>query len=222
MLPFVRGQNTRARRWRQRFYLRLSNALGIKKIMIKGAPDLSAKLVVCNHISYTDIPVLGAAIPCHFVSKDDVARWPLIGWIAQSLGTVFISRKANHVRSGLDSLHASMKKTSLPIVLFPEGTTNDGCSVLPFKSSYFEIPEPILIQPVSLDYSHVNGLPASREFKKMMSWRGSTTLIQHLKWLTSLRSVFATLTFHPAFLAQEDRKELAYRCAQTVRQGLES
>lgn len=220
--PFIGQRTLWSRRWRQRFYGKLAKGLGIKKIIIKGTPDLSAKLVVCNHVSYTDIPVLGAALPCHFVSKDDVEGWPIIGWIARQFGTVFISRKSYNVRSGLESLHTAMKHTALPIVLFPEGTTSDGCTILPFKSSYFEIPEPILIQPVSIDYSHVNGLPASRQFKKMMSWRGSVTLTQHLKWLTRLRSVFVTVTFHPSFLADQDRKTLAYRCAESVRQGFES
>lgn len=209
------------RRLRQSVCRKIRCSLGIKDFYIKGEYAPQAQLIVANHVSYADIIVLGEAIPCRFVSKEDVRQWPIIGWTAERLGTIFISRKSYEVKLGVGKLQEFLQSGKGPIVLFPEATTSDGCHVLPFRSSYFHLPSQIWIQPVSLKYSHVNGLPALRFFEKMLSWRGQVSLVNHLKWALGLRRIGVTLVFHPPLLAQGSRKELASHCFHYVQKGFE-
>ena len=95
-------------------------------------------LIVANHVSYLDIVALSAAAACAFVSKREVATWPLFGLYAKCGATIFVDRErrtavadvANEMRERLDA--------GVPLTLFPEGTSTGGDDVLPFRSSLFE------------------------------------------------------------------------------------
>lgn len=102
-------------------------------------PELAGGLVVCNHVSWLDIPVLAACAPVRFVAKGEIARWPLFGWMSRSVGTLFIARgRARDVAVVQSELAASIHGGVLPLV-FPEGRATDGLAVRPFHAGLLEI-----------------------------------------------------------------------------------
>jgi 1-acyl-sn-glycerol-3-phosphate acyltransferase len=107
-------------------------------------------------LSWLDIMVIAGATGAAFVSKDDVARWPVIGWLARLNNTVFIARtERKAVRGQADALRSALA-TGQPVALFPEGTTGGGTDVLPFRASLLASLFPplpgIKVQPVAIDY----------------------------------------------------------------------
>jgi len=111
---------------------------------------------VANHVSWIDIPALAGATGTAFVAKAEVARAPLIGWLCRLNRTVFVQREARlDVAAQINALEAALAD-SHAIAVFPEGTTTDGLSLLPFKSAMLKVLEPpppgIMVQPVLLDY----------------------------------------------------------------------
>lgn len=102
----------------------------------QGLPDKPC-LVVSNHISWIDTHVINSFIPVCFVAKSEIASWPVFGWISEKIGTVFIRRdSARHARKVVDQMAQDLSHTSFCI--FPEGSTTEGSSLLPFKASLFE------------------------------------------------------------------------------------
>jgi 1-acyl-sn-glycerol-3-phosphate acyltransferase len=114
---------------------------------------------VANHLSWIDILALAGKTGTAFIARDGVARWPLIGWLAKQNNTVFIAR---HSRQGVggqvDQMRAALARHQ-PLTLFPEGTTNDGTALLPFRPALFAglmpAPRALLVQPVYIDYGPV-------------------------------------------------------------------
>jgi len=106
--------------------------MGIEINVVGAFPDRGA--VISNHLSYLDIVVFAASHPCVFVSKAEIASWPVVGWMTTMSGTVYVARghggSALKARQGMqDAVDAG-----LPVVFFPEGTTSDGSGLLPFHS----------------------------------------------------------------------------------------
>jgi len=102
-------------------------------------PDLRGGLLVCNHISWLDIPVLAAHGPVRFVAKGEIARWPLFGWMSSSVGTLFLSRaRLRDVVSMQSELASTIEAGVLPLV-FPEGRATDGLAVQRFHAGLLEI-----------------------------------------------------------------------------------
>ena len=145
----------RRSRWPRRFLGLAARAAGVDT-RIAGTPLPRDVLFVANHTSWLDILVLAGASGTRFVSKDDVARWPAIGWLASLNRTIFIARaERGQVRAQADTL-ASALADGQPVALFPEGTTGDGVALLPFRAALFAAVAPppagIRVQPVLIDY----------------------------------------------------------------------
>jgi 1-acyl-sn-glycerol-3-phosphate acyltransferase len=122
------------RKWCQQllgiFQIRL-NVIGVERL------EDTHYLMAANHISWIDIHVINAFKPHYFVAKAEVASWPIFGWMAKQLGTLFIERgKANSIRKMVPELAAQLGQKA--ICIFPEGTSTDGKQVAPFKSNLFE------------------------------------------------------------------------------------
>ncbi len=142
-------------------------------------------MIVANHISWTDIIVLGSIGYVSFIAKNEVRDWPLFGTLAGLQHTVFVEREAR-AKSGEQAGEIARRiKDGDPMVLFPEGTTGDGNKVLPFKSSLFAAVhmvaeeahgDAVFVQPVSLSYVRVHGLPMGRVHRRMISYVGSETM----------------------------------------------
>lgn len=209
------------------FHRLLTRVLGIK-LRVHGTLATTAPvLYVSNHTSYLDIPVLGALIPAAFVAKAEVADWPFFGPLAKLQQTVFIERKASRVADQSGGLREKLQKGQ-SLILFPEGTSSVGLSVLPFKSSLFSIvqgdfPKPVLVQPVSLTCTALDGMPLTRDLRSLYAWYGDMTLMGHL-WNVFKEGRFTVdVIFHAAVSPQNfpDRKALAAYCQTQVGRGIE-
>ena len=212
----------------QLFHSMVLRMLGIS-VRIHGQPaTTSPVLFVANHASYLDIIVLGAILPTGFVAKSEVAGWPLFGMLARAQNTVFIERRSIRAaaqRSQLQDYFA--KKQNL--VLFPEGTSSDGLTSLPFKSSLFSIVEEsspdiaITMQPVSVTCTELGGLPLLREERALYAWYGDMTLAPHLWNVFKHGNFTVEVIFHSPLTMAEgvDRKILAATCQKMVAAGIE-
>ena len=116
----------------------LLSRLAIKLVVIGAPPAQGPLLLAANHISWLDIVVMHSARYCRFVSKADVQRWPVIGTLATGAGTLFIQRESR--RDAMRVVHHMAERLSAGDVLaiFPEGTTSDGVSLLPFHANLFQ------------------------------------------------------------------------------------
>jgi 1-acyl-sn-glycerol-3-phosphate acyltransferase len=110
------------------------NALGVK-YQVEGRPPTHG-LVVSNHLSYIDILVLAAAMPCFFVAKMEIGGWPFFGKVSRSNGTIFVDRGSlASARSVAEQMTERLKlPVQIPVLLFPEGTSTDGSQVIRFHS----------------------------------------------------------------------------------------
>jgi 1-acyl-sn-glycerol-3-phosphate acyltransferase len=141
--------------WPRHFLAWVGRSAGMK-VRIHGTPLPSHVLFVANHLSWLDIMLVAGATGTAFVSKDDVAGYPVIGWLARINNTVFVARtERGAVRSQADALRAALA-SGQPVTLFPEGTTDGGPDLLPFRASLLASLFPPLpavrVQPVALDY----------------------------------------------------------------------
>jgi 1-acyl-sn-glycerol-3-phosphate acyltransferase len=182
-------------------------------------------LFVSNHISYTDISVLGSLIPGSFIAKHEVAGWPLFGWLAKLQRSVFVDRQVRSTARQRDAI-AERLAANDALILFPEGTSNDGNFVLPFKSALFSVvfnrDQPITVQPVSLAYTKLDGLPIGRWLRPCFAWYGDMDLGPHLWRLLGLGTVEVVVAFHPptSVAAFSSRKALAEFCHKQVSHGV--
>ncbi len=186
-------------------------------------------LFVVNHISYLDIEALSAAVPTCFVAKREVASWPLFGWLAKLQRTVFVDRKSNGVHNERDDLARRLNEGE-NVVLFAEGTSGDGNRIKPFKSALFSVAErkahgrPLPVQPVSIAYTRLDGMPIGRQWRPFFAWYGDMELGPHLWYVLGLGRLTVTLIFHPVVTLEElgSRKALAAHCQQVIGRGLEA
>ena len=188
-----------------------------------------------NHSSWLDILALGGVLEGCFIAKEEVGRWPVIRTVARLGRTVFVSRRA--AKTGRES---SVMRDRLDagdnLILFPEGTSSDGSRVLPFRSVFFSVAEARtgevrtdlhsaaqrpLIQPVSVVYDQLGGLPVGRASRPVFAWYGDMDLASHFWRLAQHSGLRATVLLHapvdPA--AYESRKALSLAVWQTVAEG---
>jgi len=139
--------------WVRRFLGRAARTLGAD-VTVTGHPLDRDVLFVANHLSWFDILAMGGATGTAFVSKDGVAGWPVVGWLARLGGTIFIARTSRAAaRAQADALTAALA-SGRPAMVFPEGTTNDGRTILPFHAALFAAAPAagVRVQPVAIDY----------------------------------------------------------------------
>jgi lyso-ornithine lipid O-acyltransferase len=193
-----------------------------------GAPTaMRPALFASNHVSYADITVLGSLIIGSFVAKAEVARWPLFGWLAKLQRSVFVDRQAKSARLHRDAMTRRLAAGDA-LILFPEGTSGDGNRVLPFKSALFSAAEPapatgrVAVQPVSIAYTRLDGMPLGRLLRPFFAWYGTARLAPHLWCMLGLGTVEVMVEFHPpTFFADcGSRKALASYCYDRVAGGM--
>lgn len=159
---------------------------------------------VSNHSSWLDILVLGGRLDACFISKNEVAGWPLIGWIARLGRTVYVRRQRSTTGRERDDMRGRLAGGD-NLILFPEGTSSDGSRVLPFRSAFLSIAElpvtpdgrPPLVQPVSLVYDRLGYLPAGRASRPLFAWYGDMDIGSHFWRLAQHRGLRATVLLHP-------------------------
>jgi lyso-ornithine lipid O-acyltransferase len=186
-------------------------------------------LIVANHTSYLDIEVLGSLIPGSFVAKAEIAGWPLFGWLAKLQRSVFIERRSSKAREHKDEIEKRLLEGDL-LILFPEGTSDDGNRLLPFRSALFSVAErriegaPLVVQPVSLAYTRLDGMPMGRGFRPLFAWYGDMALATHLWRMLGMGVVGVEVIFHEPVTIDRfgGRKALAEHCWRVVSEGVAS
>jgi len=163
-------------------------------------------LLVCNHLSYLDIIALSSLQPCVFVAKRDVRAWPLFGWLARAGGTIFVQRNSRLAAPTEISQIREAIEAGLLVVLFPEGTSSDGATVLPFKSSLLQaaVSSGCPIAPAGITYHLSRGSVAN----EVCYWR-DMTLVPHLLNLFGKSHIESTIRFSSPKPCISDRKALA-------------
>ncbi|MCB1556335.1 MAG: 1-acyl-sn-glycerol-3-phosphate acyltransferase [Alphaproteobacteria bacterium] len=197
------------------------------KVVQEGSPRTERPTVfVSNHLSYLDIPVLGTLLPASFVAKDDIVRWPLFGPMGRLQQTAYISRarhKTAVVKYALDTLLSRGRS----LILFPEGTSSPGTSVLPFKSSLFAsmYTHQVAVQPVTIRLESVDERkPDDPAVRDRYAWHGEMTLAPHLWAFAKGKGARVTVIFHEpvAPASFPDRQALAVHCHALVASALDT
>jgi 1-acyl-sn-glycerol-3-phosphate acyltransferase len=186
----------------------------------RGTPPAAPFFLVSNHVSYTDIVLIAAQLPCVFVAKAEVARWPVMGGICRIVDTVFIDRASKRdIPRVMDEI-ATVLGEGRGVVIFPEGTSTSGESVLRFRPSLLEIAARAGI-PVShacLYYETPPGYPPARD---TVCWFGGAGFLSHILKVLQLPWIRARVTFGDAVVQGTDRKELASRLQAAVERNFE-
>jgi 1-acyl-sn-glycerol-3-phosphate acyltransferase len=190
-------------------------------------------LLAANHVSWTDIGVLGSLADVSFIAKSEMAGWPLMGWLSTLQRTVFVERERRH-RSGDQASEIALRlKAGDAMVLFAEGTTGDGNLLLPFKSTLFGAAtmaighggaDEVAIQPVATAYTRRHGMPLGRAGRMALSWIGDQDLAPHVARLLTLGAVDVEVRFGEPmiFSAMSNRKEAARLVEARVREMMQA
>jgi 1-acyl-sn-glycerol-3-phosphate acyltransferase len=148
--------------------------------------------VVSNHLSYLDIVIISSVMPCFFVSKSEIRRWPYFGEAARTGGTIFIDRKSRASTVEVGVQIGERLKLPIPVLLFPEGTSTDGAQVLRFHSSLFE---PAVAAGASIAAAAVRyGLEGRRQ-ERDLCWFDDTAFLPHLWKTLGAEGFSAVVTF---------------------------
>ena len=215
--------NLGARRWIPVFYHRLVLALVGVRVRVVGAPVAERPLLIlCNHVSWLDIMVLGAQMPLCFVAKSEVAGWPGIGLLARLQRTIFVDRQARTATGRVSGEIARRLDDGDPVVLFAEGTSSDGNRVLPFRSALVGAArpgtegKPALVQPLAIAYVAQGGVSLGRSRRPLVAWYGGMDLAPHLTEVLRRGGIEVELRFG-APLPGGERKAATGRAEACVR-----
>jgi lyso-ornithine lipid O-acyltransferase len=175
-----------ARRLPHWYHRQVCRLIGVR-LTIEGAIERDRPvLLVANHSSWLDIPVLSAVAPLSFVAKSEVGGWPFVGTLARLQGTVFVDRTRRHSVGGTASEIGGRLASHDCLVLFAEGTSSDGNRVLPLRSSLFGAVElssgagqSPAVQTLAVVYTHRHGLALGRADRPSIGWYGDMDLGPH-------------------------------------------
>src|SRR5215210_2701083 len=210
-----------------RLFLRLFDI----RVVVKGAPSQGGpRLVLANHVSWLDIPVLGSLQPLSFIAKSEVAGWPVVGAFAKLQRCVFLDRARRSATAKANAEIAHRLVRGDVVVLFPEGTSSDGNRVLPFRSSLVGAARAALsesgagtihLQPLAITYPRRNGLPLTRRDRPEIAWYGDMDLAPHLAAFLAGGPFEARVTFGAPipFDAATDRKRATAMAEAAVRRA---
>jgi len=186
-------------------------------------------LIVSNHVSWLDISVITALAPVVFVAKREVATWPVFGLLAKLQRSVFVDRSRRYKTQEVNSEIAQRLAEGDPVVLFGEGTSSDGNRVLPFRTALIgaardalaeaEHAKRVWIQPLSIAYIRLFGLPLGRQHRPLVAWYGGSPLWPHLLGIARRGGIDVVVTWGEpvAFDETSDRKSVARSLETTVR-----
>jgi 1-acyl-sn-glycerol-3-phosphate acyltransferase len=211
------------------FHRMMCAILGVRVRVIGRQMPEHPLLIVANHTSWLDIPVITAVAPVVFVAKQEVAGWPLVGLLARLQRSVFVDRARRHKTHHVNAEIAQRLAEGDPVVLFGEGTSSDGNRVLPFRSALIGSARDALadaghtgrvwIQPLSIAYTGLQGLPLCRRDRPRVAWYGDLTMGPHLAGMARHGAIDATVIWGEpiAFDEQSDRKAITRLLEAEVR-----
>ena len=191
--------------WPRWFLGQVGRAAGMR-VRVVGVPLTRDVLFLANHLSWLDILLVAGASGAAFVAKVEVAETPVIGWLARLNNTVFVARsERSGVRGQADALRAALA-SGQPVALFPEGTTDGGPEILPFRASLLASLFPplpgVMVQPIALDFG-----TAAHD----LAWIGEETGLANVRKVLARRGTTPVLVnfLAPVDPASGDRKALA-------------
>jgi 1-acyl-sn-glycerol-3-phosphate acyltransferase len=197
-----------AREAHTRWWAAKTLALLDVQMEVRGAALAGRKLLVANHVSWLDIMAIHAVCPeTRFVSKADVRHWPLASRLADAARTLYIARERKRDSLRVVHLVAEALRAGDTVAVFPEGTTGDGCSLLPFHANLLEaaIASGTPIQPLALRFSD-----ARHTVSPAALYVGDTTLVQSLWRVAAAEGLCVHLHWLPAEpVAGTERRALA-------------
>jgi 1-acyl-sn-glycerol-3-phosphate acyltransferase len=216
-----------ARTFPHRYHRIVARLFGIDIHVIGKPVTGEGVLMVANHTSWADIVIFSAVTPLSFVAKAEVAGWPFFGTLARLQRTVFVERAR---RSSTGEARDEIRERLLDgdtLLLFPEGTSHDGNTVLPFKSALLGAAEARLangahvkVQPISVAFTGLHGLPMGRENRPLFAWYGDMEMVPHLWEALLAGPLDVVVQFHqPLSLDAMDRKTLAAKAQEIVQTG---
>jgi len=211
-----------------RILLRLFNV----RVVEKGKPPGDAPtLVIANHVSWLDIPVIGSTHPLSFIAKSEVETWPVIGLFAKLQRSVFIDRQRRKATAEVNDALAHRLVKGEVIVLFAEGTTGDGNRLLPFRSSLVgaaqtalmhDSVEQVYLQPLAVSYIRRDGLPVTRRDRPFIAWYGDMDLGPHLKLFLEGHPIDVVVTWGEPIPFNGNRKAATLAAESAVRRALKA
>ena len=226
-IPITRLWPARAGYFPWLFHRLVLRLIGIR-LDVEGRLAPGPVLIVANHVSWLDIVVLGAIGELSFIAKHEVAGWPGFGTLARLQRTVFVNRErpkqAMRAKSEIEKRFDAGER----IVLFAEGTSSDGNRILPFRTPLFAVAaycpdkeRPVPVQPLSLAYTRLHGLPIDRALRPKFAWYGDMSMVPHIWAILCAGPIDVKIVLHePVTLADfANRKELASYCEAHVRAG---
>jgi 1-acyl-sn-glycerol-3-phosphate acyltransferase len=204
----------------------LCKLLGITVIVYGKLSATKPVIIASNHISWLDIIAFGSVTKLEFISKAELAHWPIIGALAKLEKTVFVERRPKGTMRAYQHMKERLSGSSV-LLLFPESTTGNGNHLLPFKSPLFKVAEKsedykgVTIQPAAIAYTRLNGLPVGFGWRWLFAWYGNMALGKHIIRFLKLHQTTIEISFlEPLDIAgQADRKTLAKISEQAVRKG---
>lgn len=197
---------------------RLLCICGVSVEHAPGAPALEHAMIVANHVSWLDIFVINALHPCRFVAKSEIRAWPVLGWLVDKAGTVFIARgnrrELRHIFKGM----VSALERGERVAFFPEGTTAAQGSILPFHANLFEaaVDAKVKIQPYAVRYFDQGG-----QLHHAVDFTGDMTFARSMLAILQADPIRAELTCLPPLEgAGAHRRDLAQAAHDAVAHAL--
>lgn len=228
----LRVSRRHARTFPQWYHQRVCRLLGVRLDIVGQVVKDRPALLVANHTSWLDIPVLSAVAALSFVAKKEVGTWPFISALARLQRTVFVDRSRRTAVGAAKNEIIERLKAGDRIVLFAEGTSSDGNRVLPFKTSLFAAAKPsrvndtsepaAYVQTVAIVYTHLHGVPLGRADRPLVGWYGDMGMAGHAWQLLKAGPLDVSIRIDaPVPLANfADRKELARHSESKVREAV--
>ncbi|MDQ3077249.1 MAG: 1-acyl-sn-glycerol-3-phosphate acyltransferase [Pseudomonadota bacterium] len=202
--------------WPPRFLGHAARVCGAR-VRVEGAPLAPHSLILANHMSWLDILILAGATGARFVSKAEIERVPLIGWLADQNHTLYIERAERGDAHGQVRRIAAALGDPQPLAIFPEGTTGDGSALLPFRSTLLQAVAPpspgVTVRPVAIDY---------HDAAPRIAWVGEPGLANALRVLGLPGPFGVTVRLLGPLPPSADRKALARSAAAAIGAALSS
>lgn len=207
----------------------LLRIIGVSVRVTGSHSDLRPQLLVTNHISYLDIPILCCYTDAYFTPKAEIAKWPVIGSATNISGAIYVDRRPEKVLEMKQRLQTALAGNHA-LCLFPESTTGNGLRLQPFRSGFFSLAEEpvngreLAVQPAALTYTHIRNLPIDTTQWPTIAWYGDMELVPHLWELLKLAPIEAELVFLPPVTLSQygNRKKLAAHCQQVIGDTIQS
>lgn len=196
--------------------------LGLKINVHSPPGDLQStrRLLVSNHQSYLDVIIIASVFPTLFVAKVEVGRWPLLGWLSKLGGTIFVDRE--DARSGVKCAYRVSRalRDGVNVQVFPEATTGDGSTVLPFNGLFFAsaVRSQAPVLPLAIKFQSVNGRPADREALDTVCWYGEMDFARHFWNLLNIESAEVSLMIDQSI--KSERAQRAQDLARLARERI--